>query len=340
MKIPSIAMVCLLGSAAIGQSSLIGFEPQTTPTCTTTSFPTPCGTLGDPEGISYSAQTTGGYATRAVGANGLGFPSGGTHFLRAIASGVVGVNPSPAGGPLPRPTTAGTVVCIPIPSGATGVNFNWDFYNGEGTTTTYNDGISIDVVDATGSLVYGLVYADAATSVPGGGIDSTGSCPSFYTETAPSGLNPFSGVFGAIPSGASIMMTVWNGGDDAVDSEGVIDDIQFTGNVCSWSLTHPSGPGSIQISVSNCAPGAVYFQPVGFTAGAFPNGWALGVDLTITDFLTEVSAGPPFLGSLSPSGGLNFGPFSGLPVGVTIYVGFGLFQPNLTTQFPPLAFTF
>ncbi len=339
MKFSAVAfMAAFTAVVALGQAT---FELQS-PTCTNV-FPAPCGTLGDPEGVSWSGPNAanGGaaYVDNAVLA---GFPSNGLQYLRVVAQGPVAV---PQGGPFPLPFAApnGTQVCIPVPPGTLQISFDWDFYDAEGFNgpgTSFNDGVTIDLVDSAGNRVLNLVYADDASATAGAGTDA-GNCSTFSSEMAPSGVNTVSASL-ATPtlSGYTLNVVVWNGGDDAVDSAAVLDNLVFL-NVpgCTFAVTSPLGPGSLLVSTQNCTPGATYLTPVTLVPGAFPNGWCFGIDISVLDLVALAAAGPPFLGTLDGTGGYSFGPVGGLPTGLTFQIAHAHFTPGLTATFPARSYT-
>ncbi|HYC77070.1 MAG TPA: hypothetical protein VEI02_05520, partial [Planctomycetota bacterium] len=84
-------------------------------------------------------------------------------------------------------------------------------------------------------------------------------------------------------------------------------------------MSSPLGAGSLQVNINNGTPNAPYFMAVALAAGAFPNGWFFGVDIPLNDLVNEYIAGPPFIGLLDASGNFQFGPFPGLPSGLTLY---------------------
>jgi hypothetical protein len=83
-----------------------------------------------------------------------------------------------------------------------------------------------------------------------------------------------------------------------------------------WSS--PFGPGSIQYNVCNGSPTGNYQLLVTLNAGAFPNGWLYGIDITLAEIQNELNA-PIFYGPLDGSGSAQVGPFPGLPSGLGLY---------------------
>jgi hypothetical protein len=97
-------------------------------------------------------------------------------------------------------------------------------------------------------------------------------------------------------------------------------------------------PGLLSIGISCGAPSGVYFTPVTFNAGAFPDGWFLGLDITWAELFAQWTTAP-FIGVLDAQGNVTNGPYA-VPPGLTLYaVGVSdLFQPNWKAS-PPLMVT-
>jgi hypothetical protein len=276
-------------------------------------------------------------------ANGLGMPCSGTQYARVVAH---GPHASPNGGPAPEPAAGVTNrLLIPIPPGATFVSFCWDFYLAEGGGSGFNDGMSIDVVGATcGPSIQNLVYADDATSTNAGGSD-TAVCGSFAGEAAPSG--PQTTCVQLVAGGSYIRLIVWNGGDNAVASHGVLDNVAFPAVCpCQLQFTSPLGTGSIQMTNTPCVAvaGADYINAIALAQGLFPNGWFFGLDIPIGQLVAEFQTGFPFIGTLGGVGESTFGPITGAPSGLQIWAvsvqfapGFGPFlfaRPPVTYTIP------
>jgi hypothetical protein len=310
----------LIAGAALSQ---VTFEAPMA--CSAATYPAPCGTAGGFENVSRNANASGLVTVDNI-ANGAGFPTQGAAYGRIQAFG-----PSSNGG--------GNHMYIPIPAGSTNVSFDWDFYDAEGGQSgSFNDGMSIDVLGACGGASLAqLVYVDDNGFSAGANADSAGGCGSFASEQAPTGAQF---VFNAtLPAGAAILqVAVWNGGDNAVASHGVIDNVCFAGCTpppCILYFSSPLGPGSLQINNTTCPAAALQAYQIGvtFAQGAFPNGWFFGLDITLTDIYNQ--HGPAFggilWGSLDGAGASSFGPVPGLPSGLQIWAvtshwapGFGL----------------
>ena len=293
------------------------FELQS-PACTY-SFPTGCGATTDPEGVSRSAPTFFGNSIATVDTvNAAGMPCSGSKYARIVATGPL---PVPIGGPMPGGLSTGSRLNIPMPAGAVGVSFCWDFYLVDfPPQTLYNDGMSIDFITGCSAttVLANIAYADAFTPSSGAIIDVGSPCQSQGWETLPAGPQT---VLGApIPAGATLIrVTVWNGGDDFAASHGVIDSVTFTTGQtpCALVFSSPFGPGSVMMVHSPCQAsiGRSYFTPVDLTAGAFPAGRFFGLDMTLPELLTLFNIGAPFAGSFDAVGGATtqgFGPVPGL----------------------------
>ena len=60
-------------------------------------------------------------------------------------------------------------------------------------------------------------------------------------------------------------------------------------------------------------------------AGAFPNGWFYGIDITLADIASQIAFGFPFSGPLDAGGGFVSPVFGGVPSGLPMYsVAFAL----------------
>jgi hypothetical protein len=340
MKSLSGLVLLVLCSTAVGQAT---FDVQT-PVCSAVgAFPTPCGAGGDPEGVSWNGVVSGVGALPSPIApsvdatpNGVGMPCGGTQYARIHAAGLPAGLPAggpPAGGPAPEAPGVTNAIYVPIPANATQVSFCWDFYNADSTASAaFNDGMSIDVVAACpGPAVANLVYVDSFTPVSNLLVDS--ACGTAggagLGDVAPFGVPqvfgpaPFPG--GVPPAGSLLRIQVWNSGDNAFSSRGVIDSIDFVcaGGCpplpCTLHFSSPFGPGSLQMSNTPCAAaaGANYFIAVTLAQGLTPNGWFFGLDIPWNQLVGEFNGGFPFTGTLDASGASTFGPIfapSGLPL--------------------------
>ena len=334
----TLCLCLLLAGAAFGQAD---FELQA-PACGY-AFPVGCGAIGDLEGCARNGAF--GVCTVDV-ANGLGMPTAGVQYARVGAQGPFAV---PAGGPAPEPAAGVTnQFYVPIAVGATTLSFTWDFYTAEGGGSGFNDGLSIDIVGpACGPSMVNLAYADDTTSVVAGGQDSLTGCGSFGLDTVTVGPQVVVGV--VVPPGAAyIRMMVWNGGDNAVASHGVMDEVTFTTGPtpCSLWFSSPLGPGSIQMENLPCPPlaGASYLIGIVLTQGLTPNGWFFGLDIPYTQLVNEFQSGYPFAGTLDANGYSSFGPIVGAPSGLQVWAvstqwapGFGpfLFSRALKTYTIP-----
>ena len=63
-------------------------------------------------------------------------------------------------------------------------------------------------------------------------------------------------------------------------------------------MSAPFGPGSIRVTNSHGTPNAPYWTAFTLSQGAYPNGWLFGVDITLSELLSQVSFGVPFAGTL------------------------------------------
>jgi hypothetical protein len=89
----------------------------------------------------------------------------------------------------------------------------------------------------------------------------------------------------------------------------------------SLTSSSPFGPGSLQLNYGASAcflPGvsSSWVLAVTLNAGNYPNGWLFGVDIPLGELLTEISYGPPYVGSGNT---FTLGPFAGLPSALDIF---------------------
>ena len=82
-----------------------------------------------------------------------------------------------------------------------------------------------------------------------------------------------------------------------------------------------SGFGTLGYHVASGPPGGYAFTAIATAPGAYPYGWFHGIDISITDVVSEWLTGYPFVAAMGPSCGgvVTVGPFSGLPSGLTAY---------------------
>jgi hypothetical protein len=91
------------------------------------------------------------------------------------------------------------------------------------------------------------------------------------------------------------------------------------------TASSPFGAGSLFLTLDNmvsCTPlaSATYVLAATLNQGTFPNGPIAGVDIPMSELLTLITIGAPFVGTLS-NGGTTVGVFEGLPP-VTVYIVF------------------
>jgi hypothetical protein len=326
-------------------SAQVNFDVQA-PTCTNI-FPIGIGALGDPEGVSWNGI---GFLSAVSPPNTIGMPTTGNQFLRVAGNGplntAIGTCPtiSPTVITSQGPVGGNTnIVWIPVPAAAPFLSFDWDWYNAEGgTTATFNDGCRIDLVDAVDNVLTNLVCVDSGNTTVGFGVDNTGTCISFGPEV---GANNAPETFAGVPAAGSAFIRVasWNGGDNAVSSHCVVDNVAFA-PPCLLTISGVNvGPSySISIANSNCNPFALTYTCI--TVLPTTIGWFFGIDPSIGEILSQVNSGvPPFIQVLDASGNSLFVatlPFNGplgIPInGVTVYLD-ALFVP--TTATPPTSVT-
>jgi hypothetical protein len=305
-------------------------------------FPSPCGASGDAEGVSWNGLVGGdapGTPTIDT-ANAIGMPCDGTKYARIHGHGPLAV---PVGGPMPGFPMAGAQLFIPIPTGAVSVSFCWDYYCADTLgDPMFNDGMSIDLIGAcNGPTLANLAFADGFTPNTGFGSDVGSPCAAGGSEVLPAGA-PQSVVGAAIPTGASFLrVTVWNGGDDSFYSDGVIDQVCFNGTcgpaaTCSLVFSSPNGSGSLRVQNLPCPTAANmdYLLAVTLTGGAFPNGWYFGLDIPLSELISQFNIGFPFRGTLDGSGASNFGPTGPgtFPAGMQLWAVTSTWTPGFGTS--------
>jgi hypothetical protein len=84
------------------------------------------------------------------------------------------------------------------------------------------------------------------------------------------------------------------------------------------SFLTPS-PGELSLCVGSGTPFAPCFVAITAFQGDFPSGSFFGLDIPLTDVLTQLLAGPPFVSLLDGTGSVLHGPFNNLPSGLTLY---------------------
>jgi hypothetical protein len=242
---------------------------------------------------------------------------GGAHSQAAIDVRVIAQGPvaSPLGGPAPE-LVASAMEWIAIPPEAIAVSFRWRFINSErGVRELFNDGMSIDLVPASGyPSLANIVYADTSR-----------------TDLLTDGAYRVAEAT-IVPGAVSLRISVWNGGDNSLFSEGLIEGVQYSFGPFRCLLVPPypppppptpplPPPNTLQFTNMPCpaVAGAWYFMVFTLVGGAFPSGWFFGLDVGLPDLMNQFNAGPPFTGVLDAQGGSTLGPYFGLPTGFMIW---------------------
>jgi hypothetical protein len=318
------------------------------------------GVAGNGLGLAQAPQG----ATAVTNTASCGFPTVGTQYLRIAGNGQAGGWVPTVGGPFPRPAPA-TVseVRIPIPVGATSISFDWEFFNrecaGVPPANTFYDGMSIDVVTFGGGLIQNLVFADT-TSPEGACSIGTDYCQGAMAETFPNGANQFTAALPTLTGCEYVSVVAWNGNDNSYPPLVYLDNITFDsaaapcavpcfvvgGGSPSLGFSSPSGTGCILVTMQNMPAGGIYYMPVIFNAGNYPNGWFHGIDPTFQDLANTIAFGYPFIGPIGGTpctpGGVTIGEFCGVPSGLTIYavsLGFPAGSNYPTAFTPPATYT-
>lgn len=307
----AILTLTLLAAPVVAQAD---FELQTG-SCTS-SFPVGKGTPGDPEGISRDGNP--GLVTVDSIANGLGFPTSGAQYLRvqseddAAGAGlgenlIAGTPPGP-GNPFSGTQTEAYILITP---GFAGVSLDWDFYTTEGPGSGFNDGMLIDIIDAACNQLAVLAFADTDTGTLSSLFD-TGTCALGGEEATPNAGAAESVVNAPIPAGgAFIRIAVWNGADNFAGSEGIVDNVTFSGTPIP-----PSYPGTNEDLIQTVSTNGGPAVPV---AGTTDMVNILGgdiVEIGISSPLGNFALIGDFvlIGSTQPTGAPLLPPFAGLQV--------------------------
>ena len=253
-----------------------------------------------------------------------GFPTQGAQYLI-----VPGNNPSafpslPFGGPLPRPLPVGySEVQVTIPAGAADVSITWDFFNGEGGAyTSWNDGMSIDIVDPGTQLsLLNIVYADTNSPLAPSACSASWMSPNATnvnsgTDAILDGPQQTCVLLPALPPGAYLSIVAWTGGDDVISSACFVDDIQW--NTGCPPVSTPNMPNSLEASLNftgtSCLPTGTYpFQRL-IAAGA-------QTQMTIA---TTANGQQPYALFATPGSGVVAGPGIPTPYGVVDFDPLGL----------------
>jgi hypothetical protein len=92
-----------------------------------------------------------------------------------------------------------------------------------------------------------------------------------------------------------------------------------------------AGPGSVGYTVDGGPPGGLVFTAITTNVAAYPYGWFNGIDIGVSELITQILVGYPFIAAAGPvCGELTVGPFFGLPPGLTfcgVSVGIPLGSP-------------
>jgi hypothetical protein len=286
--------------------------------CGSSPFPTPLGATSNPEGVSWNGAgvALGRYAlVSSITEDGM--PVTGTKYMRMSAEGILSL---PIGGTAPRPLPS-TIneVRVAIPPGAKGVSLAWELIARESPNSSFNDGMDVSVVDATGHLIVPVIRADMGYTA---GVSSTGAycSESGGTHILPAGPQGWGVPLPPLAFPAYLSIACWNGGDNGFPSVVHVDAIQFWGyEQFALSFSTPFGPGSIRVQNSGGGAGNAYWTAATLDAGSFPNGWFFGVDISAAEILGEIATGAPFSGTLNASGASTFTIPSGVPPGLHIY---------------------
>lgn len=194
-------------------------------------------------GLAGWTVTAGSNATTTSTADSL-FPGHGSNYLVVVAANGPG---TPGHGPHGS-TVSQIYQNFVMPAGASpSIMVSWEFLNTEGSNqATWNDFMSIDLLDATGStLIANIVFCDtgtlggtpAYTNVPGAGglagalvtwVPNQATALSSSLNPAPAGIkHAFRDLTGLVTAGTSyrLAISVGNGGDNSFNSIAYIDSV-------------------------------------------------------------------------------------------------------------------
>ncbi len=145
-----------------------------------------------------------------------------------------------AGALMPRPVPAAfSELRIALPSGATAIALDWEFFSPEIQNSNFNDGMNIAIVDAAGNYVQSLVSADTFTPLtPAGCSNGGGSVLAAGPQAFSANLN------WPRPAGAYLSIVCFNEGDTIADSSVSIDNVRFSLRNDDCANAIPIGEGS------------------------------------------------------------------------------------------------
>jgi len=232
MRRSCLMIFALVALATFGAAQ--GFECQPVG-----AFPTVC--CSDCELVQSNAALLGtSPATGVDSTPACGFPAAGAQYARIQANGPLNVA---LGGPVARPLALNVAeLRIPVPPGAVGVSFSFEFFNADSfNSATFNDGFAASIVGNANALldlsIVDLAYVDSSTAAaPGvacvdpvsGGVDtgSTGAqiVSHLFSATELADI--------AAAGGAYLSLACWNGGDNTFDSHAAVDCV-------SWGALFP-----------------------------------------------------------------------------------------------------
>lgn len=104
-------------------------------------------------------------------------------------------------------------------------------------------------------------------------------------------------------------------------SKGMPFRLDYGAGLC-WSVlvSQPAPGGPLTLTDQGGTPGNRYLNALTLNAGAFPNGWCFGIDISVSDLLVELAFGPPFFGTLDAGGAASFTTPGGVPAGLSFYL--------------------
>jgi subtilisin-like proprotein convertase family protein len=97
-----------------------------------------------------------------------------------------------------------------------------------------------------------------------------------------------------------------------------------------FTLSQPAGSSSITLANSGGYAGDHYLNAFTLVPGSYPAGWLNGLDITMSELITQIGFGPPFFGVLDASGSATTTIPGPIPSGLALqYVSFELTPANV-----------
>jgi len=174
-------------------------------------------------------------------------------------------------------------------------------------------------------LTHGTYWLDFQIAGTGTATVFTGPVTILGSQTTGNGVG-FQGTF-VVPNATGSWNNALLSGTTPANTgtQGIPFEIGYTlggGPTCFvLDISQPGGPGApLFLSDTGGIPGNTFVNVITLAAGAFPNGWLYGIDISMPELLNSLNAGLPFIGTLDGSGSFLLPPVVlGLPFPITAY---------------------